>query len=206
MSEVFTWVSVYGYPAIFGLLCLGILGLPVPDEFLLVFFGYLIYSHRLSALFTFLTAFAGATSGISLSYLIGRKIGLPLLQSKVGRYAHISDRQIQAVHDWFRRIGHWALFIGYFIPGVRHFTALVAGTSCLELPTFALYAYSGAAFWVTVFLSIGYFTGPRWRIVITLVDHNLKIAALGVAGLAAAYLAVRYWLSRRRDTRKGSRA
>jgi len=37
MTEVhLAWVTEYGYPAIFALLMLGIVGVPVPDEALLV--------------------------------------------------------------------------------------------------------------------------------------------------------------------------
>lgn len=192
MNDVLSWVATYGYAAIFSLLVLGIVGLPVPDEFLLVFCGYLTYSHRFSATAIFATALLGSCTGITTSYFIGRKFGLPLLHSKLGRYTHISDRHIQAVHDWFRHAGHWALFIGYYIPGVRHFTAIVAGTSCLEYPTFALFAYTGAATWVGVFLGLGYVTGPRWRGVIELIDHHLKIASIVAGAAVLAYFGVRY--------------
>src|ERR1035441_6007682 len=49
-------------------------------------------------------------------------------------------RSVEKAHAWFRRAGHWSLTIGYFIPGVRHFTAYAAGMSDLEAPTFAAYA------------------------------------------------------------------
>jgi len=39
MEFVFQWVSTYGYGALFLLLMLGIVGLPIPDETLLVFCG-----------------------------------------------------------------------------------------------------------------------------------------------------------------------
>jgi membrane protein DedA with SNARE-associated domain len=39
MEAVFGWVTTYGYRALFGLLILGIVGLPIPDEALLVFCG-----------------------------------------------------------------------------------------------------------------------------------------------------------------------
>ena len=39
-QHVLHWISQYGYPAIFCLLMLGIVGLPVPDETLLTFTGY----------------------------------------------------------------------------------------------------------------------------------------------------------------------
>jgi membrane protein DedA with SNARE-associated domain len=67
------------------------------------------------------------------------------------------------VHNWFDRYGRWTLFFGYFFAGVRHFTALVAGASKMEIPQFAIYAYSGALVWVVSFLAIGYFVGDQWK-------------------------------------------
>lgn len=198
MDAVLNWVAAYGYAAIFSLLVLGIVGLPVPDEFLLVFSGYLAYSGRLNLAATFASALAGSVTGITCSYLLGRKVGLPLLHSRLGRYAHVSDAQLGAVHAWFERIGHWALFIGYYIPGVRHFTALVAGTACLEFPAFALYAYSGAAVWVTTFLLIGYHFGERWQSALSAVEHNLKAA--GGLGLLILLAYLLYRIARRRRT------
>jgi membrane protein DedA with SNARE-associated domain len=197
LDAVLTWVATYGYAAIFCLLVLGIVGLPVPDEWLLVFSGYLAFSGRLSLPGVLLAAFLGSACGITCSYLLGRTVGLPLLHSRIGRYAHISDNQIRRVHDWFNRIGHWALFVGYYIPGVRHFTALVAGTSCLEYPAFALYAYSGALLWVCTFVFIGYHFGESWRPVLTLVEKNLRLASAIGVGLLIAYLAFRYWQRRK---------
>ena len=192
MESVLNWVSNYGYVAIFSLLVLGIVGLPVPDEWLLVFSGYLIYAGRLSAGPTFAAAVLGSVCGITCSYWLGRKVGLPIIHSKFGRLLHISDQRIHLVHDWFERIGHWALFGGYFVPGVRHFTALIAGTSELEYRNFALYAYSGALFWVSTFLFIGFHFGERWRSVLQMVEHNLRLASVVVMALAAGYVLFRY--------------
>ena len=41
-QHVLAWISQYGYLAIFLLLVMGIVGLPVPDETLLTFTGYLV--------------------------------------------------------------------------------------------------------------------------------------------------------------------
>ena len=198
MESVLHWVSTYGYAAIFGLLVLGIVGLPVPDEWLLVFSGYLVYSGRLNLAGTLTAAILGSTGGITCSYMIGRTIGLPLIHSKVGRYFHISDRKIERVHDWFDRVGHWALFIGYFVPGVRHFTALVAGTSLLEYRSFALYAYCGAMFWVCTFVFIGLHFGEHWETVLRAIEGHLRLATIIGAVAVLGYLAARYFQRRRR--------
>lgn len=198
MDAVLQWVSTYGYVAIFGLLVLGIVGLPVPDEWLLVFTGYLVYSGRLSLGGALSAAILGSISGITVSYLIGRTIGLPLIHSKIGHRLHISDRHIQRVHDWFNRIGHWTLFAGYFIPGVRHFSALVAGTSCLEFPSFARYAYSGAIVWVCTFVFLGMNLGEHWRTVFQSLESHLRVAGAIVLLLAVCYLLWRYAIRKAR--------
>jgi membrane protein DedA with SNARE-associated domain len=46
-QQVLAWLTQYGYLALFSLLVLGIVGLPVPDETLLTFTGYLIYEWHL---------------------------------------------------------------------------------------------------------------------------------------------------------------
>src|SRR5271154_124267 len=48
MDAVFGWVATYGYGALFGLLIFGVVGLPIPDETLLVFCGYLISKGKMN--------------------------------------------------------------------------------------------------------------------------------------------------------------
>lgn len=195
-NAVLQWVATYGYVAIFSLLVLGIVGLPVPDEFLLASCGFLVYEGHLYLIPTFFSALAGSACGITCSYMIGRTMGWKFLHSRLGRLMHIRDDHIARVHDWFDRIGHWALMAGYFIPGVRHFTAIVAGTSKLEYRSFAVFAYSGATIWVSVFVFIGYHFGKNFHSILDAVEHHLQIASLVLGAMIAAY--VLYWYSKRR--------
>ena len=197
-NAVLQWVATYGYFAIFGLLVLGIVGLPVPDEFLLASCGFLVYQGHLRMAPTVASAFLGSASGITCSYLIGRTVGWKFLHSKLGRLLHIKDEQIARVHDWFNRLGHWALLIGYFIPGVRHFTAIVAGTSKLEYRGFAAYAYCGAALWVSTFVFIGYHFGEHFKQILGLVEHHLKLASIVLGVLIAVYVIFRLVTRRKR--------
>jgi membrane protein DedA with SNARE-associated domain len=188
MESLLSWLSHYGYAGLFGLLVLGIVGLPIPDETLLVFSGYLISTGRLQPALTFVAGFAGAVCGISLSYTIGRTLGHRAVL-RYGRYFHVTEARIERVHRWFLRVGDWLLTIGYFIPGVRHFTALVAGMSELEYGTFARFAYAGAAIWVATFLVIGYFVGEHWRAAMSLVHrYTVTSVAVLVVGVWIAWL------------------
>jgi len=196
MEAVFGWVATYGYRALFGLLILGIVGLPIPDETLLVFCGYLISQGKLEITGTYLTALAGTCCGITVSYIIGRTAGLAAVH-RFGRYLRIDQRHLDRVHRWFDHSGHWALFGGYYIAGVRHFTAIIAGASKLEFHIFVLYAWGGAATWVAAFLTLGYVIGEQWRTVAELVHRYLTYAsAFGIA-LIVLFFAGRRWMRRR---------
>ena len=198
MDQLLQWISAYGYFAIFGLLVLGIVGLPVPDETMLVLCGYLISRSRLHPVHAFVAAFTGSASGISVSYLIGRSAGGRVIH-RYGRYLHLTQKRMDQVHEWFRHIGHWSLTIGYFVPGVRHVTAIVAGSSELEYRQFALYAYTGAALWVTTFLSLGYYLGDRWMPVLRIIHRNLTIVTIIAAAAVCVWLLVRHLLRRPRQ-------
>ncbi|MBI5274318.1 MAG: DedA family protein [Chlamydiales bacterium] len=156
-----TWLIEYGSIVLFCLLALGIIALPVPEETLMILAGILMHHGKLSIPFTILAALFGSICGISMSYVLGRTAGNYLL-IKYGSWIGITKKRLNKAHQWFERFGKWALFIGYFIPGIRHFTGFTAGSSYLKFRYFALFAYMGALFWVFTFLSIGYFLGRKW--------------------------------------------
>ncbi len=196
MDFLLQWIAQYGYAAIFVLLVLGIVGLPVPDEWLLTFTGYLVYRKQLLLIPAAGSALAGSVCGITISFLLGRWVGLHFLLKHGSRF-HITPERVELAHRWFQRIGRWTLAIGYFIPGVRHVTAYLAGFSELEFPTFAVFAYSGAVIWCATFIGFGYLAGEHWDEVSRKLDRA-AFAAAAVAAIAGAA----YFLWRRRRSRE----
>ncbi len=177
METLQIWISHYGYFGIFSLLFLGIVGLPVPDETLLTLTGFLIYRGDLHIIPAFLSAYLGSITGISVSYAIGSTFGHRVLV-KYGHYVHITEERLNKAHAWFEKTGRWALFLGYFIPGIRHVVAILAGTSELEMWEFALFAYTGGLLWTSVFLSIGFFFGDKWQIMLGTFHHHLYVVSI----------------------------
>ena len=124
-------VARYGYLAIFCLLMLGIVGPLIPDETILVLAGILARQGHLDYVAVLAAGYAGSLCGITMSYIIGRK-GLLYLIQKMPFFRKHSAVYMGRVETWFGRYGHWTLFFGYFVVGVRHFTAVVAGASKME--------------------------------------------------------------------------
>lgn len=185
MSGVaFQWIEHHGYVGIFSLLAFGIVGLPVPDEWLLTFSGFLVFKGTLRFVPTFGAAFLGSACGITVSYTLGRIFDTYVIV-KYGSLFHITPERMARVHRWFERHGRWPLLIGYFVPGVRHLTGYVAGASELALPKFMLFAYSGAFCWTAAFICLGYFLGENWNRVLG-EFHRTKLLTISAVIIAVA--------------------
>jgi membrane protein DedA with SNARE-associated domain len=191
------WISAYGPAAIFVLLFLGVFGLPVPDETLLTFAGVLVRQGHMHFIPTFAAATLGSMGGITLSYVAGRTLGLGAVD-RFGRWLHVTRADLARVERWFEHSGRWVLTFGYFIPGVRHFTALVAGSSRLPAPIFARYAYSGAAIWSLTFMTLGWWVGPAWETALAAAHRHIASLVVLFVALAGVYVVLHRWWLRRR--------
>ncbi|MBI1926782.1 DedA family protein [Candidatus Poribacteria bacterium] len=197
METTVQWVTHYGYAGIFMLLLLGVAILPIPVEWLLAFAGYLVYKGDLHFAPTIVAATLGSVCGITLSYGLGHSVGNYLIQ-KYGPIIHLTADRVAQVHRWFDRAGKWGLMIGYFVPGVRHLTAFVAGSSKLELSVFALFAYTGGFVWSVTYILIGYFLGEEWSRLPGKFHHYLVIGA----GVVVVLLLFYYFLVRQRKHKR----
>ncbi len=186
------WLTHYGYFGLFALLMFGIIGVPVPEESLLTFAGVMVYHGRLELVPTLVAAFLGSGCGITVSYAVGRGVGR-VLTRRLGRAVRVTPEQMQRVEAWFERSGHWALLVGYFLPGIRHLTAVVAGATRLPYLDFAVFAYAGALVWSFTFVALGALAGRQWARVSAQVHENLLIASgIVIVSLLAALVLSRY--------------
>ena len=162
MSTPFDGILQYGYLGMYGLLAAGVVALPVPEDSILIVAGCMIARGRWAFAPTWTAAAAGCMSGITVSYLLGRFVGLAKL-NRLGQWVGLTAERRDRAEAWFHRVGKWSLPIAYWIPGIRHVSALTAGASHLRFPVFILFAWSGACIWVTTLLSLGYLVGEEWE-------------------------------------------
>lgn len=181
-----TWLELleqYGYIGIFLFFVVGIAGLPLPDEIMMTFLGYLSTIGKLNLSYTYISALLGSATGITISFLIGIRLGFPFIQ-RYGKHFHITRRRMKIAQLLFRKYGNWLLFVGYFIPGVRHVTAYAAGLTNTKFSRFALFAYSGAIVWCATFIGLGYQLGAKWQLLFEYLHrYGLVIGIVLVMGL-----------------------
>lgn len=184
----FQWVlhlaEEHGYVGIFVPLALGILALPLPDEAILMFAGYLVYRADLRLFPTLMIAFAGSSCGITMSYGLGRSA---CCWSRLRRLARLSPERLDAARRWFERRGKWSLTFGFYLPGIRHLIAFVAGSSGLATRSFTLYAWTGALLWSWSYIILGLALGEQWAAWVGHIHVSLLIASATIIILAVLY-------------------
>ena len=186
------YLAHYGYWAVAAALLLENTGVPVPGETMLMLASFLAYSeHRLRLPYIILVGVCAATIGDNLGFLLGHYGGKPLLE----RYRKVPRvyRTIARGEGLIQRYGSFAIFIARFIAGMRIIAGPLAGVLRMPWRKFAVFNFLGAAVWVTVISSVGYFFGRHWD-ELARIMKGFNLAVL----LAAVLLAVFFWWRQRR--------
>ena len=189
-----TFIAEYGYWAVaLALLCENA-GIPVPGETTLLLASFLAYSeHKLHLGWIIVVATCAATLGDNLGYAIGHHGGRPLLE----RYQHIfriPQSSLERGERLFARYGAFTVLFARFIFGLRVFAGPLAGVLRMPWKAFAVFNFVGAAVWVTVIATVGYFFGKHWDAL----EHAIGRFNLVTGGLVLAVILLFWWKQRRR--------
>ncbi|WP_242832319.1 DedA family protein [Desulfosporosinus orientis] len=186
----------HSYLALFSFLSLGMLGLPVPDELLMAFSGFLISIGRMTLAKTLLVSSLGSFAGVNLSYWLGRILGPPLFE-RLGPYLHLNAQKLNRAEDWFLRFGLKTVVAGYFFPGFRHFIAYFSGISKLPYRLYALLTGIGAVLWSITFISLGRMLGSHWK-EITIILHHYLLRGSILLGIVLLFIYL--WTTKQTNT------
>ncbi|GAB4286663.1 MAG: hypothetical protein Kow0092_40070 [Deferrisomatales bacterium] len=185
-----TFLAAQPYGVVFGLLLLTGLGLPVPEDLILLAGGAAV-SWGQAGFFPLVgAALAGVLIADTIVFQAGRRWGFGLLQRRPFRYL-APPGQVQRASRLFRRHGVWAVFLSRFVPGLRMMTFFFAGTSGMRATAFfamdataslvsvPLLVFVGVVFGGQLEAAAGFLRAYRW--------HVLGVAAAGGASVWAAW-------------------
>ena len=147
-----------GYAAVFGLIAIETMGIPVPAEAALIAAALLAHDGEMDIGTLVLVAAAAAIIGDNVGFMIGRTFGRKLFLVPGPFLKH---RRAVLVHGepFFARHGPKAVFLGRWVAGLRIASAWLAGMNKMSWPTFLFWnALGGIAWAASVALSI-YFLG-----------------------------------------------
>jgi membrane protein DedA with SNARE-associated domain len=153
------WIAAYGYWAVFVLVGLESMGVPLPGETALVAAAvYAGTTHKLDIFGVIAAAAAGAVIGDNIGYEIGRWVGFPLLM-RHGPRIGLDERRLKLGQYLFLRYGGMIVFFGRFVALLRTLAALLAGVNRMPWPRFFFFNAAGGVIWSSIFGFGGYVLG-----------------------------------------------
>jgi membrane protein DedA with SNARE-associated domain len=152
-------IASYGYWALFALVAIESLGIPLPGETALIIAGaYAGTTHRLSPWLIFAVASAAAATGDSIGYWIGNKGGCRLAR-RHGNKVRLDERKLKIARHLFDRHGTKVVFFGRFVSVLRTYAAFLAGTSRMRWRRFLPANVSGGIVWAGIYTLAAYLAG-----------------------------------------------
>lgn len=177
-----------GYAAVFALIAVETMGIPVPGETALMAAALLAHEGEMDIVALVAVAAAAAIVGDNVGFAIGRKGGRALLL-RPGPFHAQRERVLELGEPFFAKHGPKAVFLGRWVTGLRIASAWLAGINRMSWPIFLVWNALGGIAWAT---SIGvgiYLLGHVAEDVLTIVG---PIAAVITGGALIAVLYLRH--------------
>jgi membrane protein DedA with SNARE-associated domain len=194
LSFITHLIQSYGYYAVFTLIALESMGIPLPGETALITAAlYAGTTHHLSIVGLAGVATAAAVIGDNAGYWIGRTGGLRLAE-RYGRYVRLDRAKLKVGRYLFARHGVKVVFFGRFVAVLRTFAAFFAGVGKMSWPGFLVANAAGGLLWASFYAFGAYALGSA----ASSVGNTITIVGYAVAGVltVASFIVVRRSLRR----------
>jgi membrane protein DedA with SNARE-associated domain len=182
-----------GYAAVFALIAIETMGIPVPGETALIAGALLAQKGDIQFVPLVALAAAAAIIGDNIGFAIGRKGGRRLLM-RPGPFHAQRLRVIEIGEPFFERHGPKAVFLGRWVSGLRIASAWLAGINGMSWRVFLPWNALGGILWAATVGFVVYALGRAAENVITIVGPV-------AGGIAAAGLVIALVVRHRRAAR-----
>jgi membrane protein DedA with SNARE-associated domain len=186
---VSTYLEHFTYLGLLVVLVLCGLGLPVPEDAVLLTGGFLAHRGLVQYPIALAVSFVGVITGDCSLFFLGRRFGTGLLRY-FGLLHPGSRKSIARMRSFMDRHGHRAIFYGRFLAGLRALVYLSAGSLGVPISRFLAYDLLGAAISVPLVVSLGFMFGGD-------IERILNyLGGIQRAVLIVAALSVLIWVTR----------
>jgi len=186
---VSTYLEHFTYLGLLIVLVLCGLGLPVPEDAVLLTGGFLAHRGLVEYPVALAVSFVGVITGDCSLFFLGRRFGTGLLRY-FGLMHPNSRRSIARMRKFMDRYGNRAVFYGRFLAGLRALVYLSAGSLGVPTSRFLMYDLLGATISVPLVVSLGYLFGSEIERIL------YYLGGIQRALILVAVLSVVIWLSR----------
>jgi len=187
-------IETLGYPGIVLVMALENVFPPIPSELVMPLAGFMAAEGTFNLVGVIMAGMIGSVIGALVLYYLGLWANEPIIRAFVrrwGRYALISENDLDVSLSYFSRYGEAVIFFGRLIPIVRSLISVPAGMQRMPLPKFLLYTVIGTTIWSAILSIAGWVLQENYQRVAGVVERYQSIVILLVALAVAAFLYLR---------------
>ena len=144
----------------FALLIFCGVGLPIPEDIILIAAGYLGAGEGHSLYLIMLVMYVGIVVGDSMIFSLGHFVGRKALRWKLVQSLMTPSRMVKA-EEAFKKYGTGVIFVGRFLPGLRAPIFFTAGFLKFTYPRFLLMDGFAALISAPLFVFMGHWAGEN---------------------------------------------
>lgn len=196
-DQIVLWLEQYPYLGVAAVFLLCGMGLPLPEELVLLAAGYVCAKLELNLGVMMVWCGGAIVVGDLLPFVLGRVFGTRLLRVRWMRML-VTKRRLATFDRWFRRRGDMVVLIARFVAGLRVVAFFTAGVMKMPWRRFLFYDGIGIVLIVPLLTWLG-FTGQEFidKMVenVKQVERGILWTALGGGAVLVAWV---WWWRRRR--------
>jgi membrane-associated protein len=184
LGVVVEFIQQHGYLALFLSFYVCLLGLPIPNEVLVMTGGLLAATDYFHPVLTFLIVYVTVILNATILYWVGNTCGNRII-CKLEKVERLNKKLTKA-SSLIHRYGSFAASICYLLPIVRHLIPFLMGTYRISYHTFARFSYISGFVWTLALFLIGNFFSTK----IDLIGKNLYVVGASILLLLCGKLVV----------------
>lgn len=188
-------IETLGYPGIILVMAAENIFPPIPSELVMPLAGFMAYEGKFNIIAVIIAGMVGSVVGALALYWLGAWANETVIRRFVrrwGRYAFISEKDLDVTLGYFSRHGEAVIFFGRLIPIVRSLISIPAGMERMPLPKFLLFTVLGTTIWSAILSYAGWALRSQWNLVLGYVKQyeHVVLALVVLAVLVFLYMRV----------------
>jgi membrane protein DedA with SNARE-associated domain len=177
-------IEVLGYPGIVLVMAAENVFPPIPSELVMPLAGFMARAGTFNLYLVIVAGMLGSVLGALVLYWLGAWANEAVIRRflrRWGRYAFISENDLDVSLGYFHRHGEAVIFFGRLIPIVRSLISIPAGMDRMPLPKFLLYTTLGTTIWSAILTWAGWILQSRWEDVAAYIEQYQRIVLVLLA-------------------------
>jgi membrane protein DedA with SNARE-associated domain len=187
-------IETFGYFGIILVMALENVFPPIPSELVMPLAGFMAREGIFNIWGVILAGMIGSVLGAVVLYYFGAWANETIVRRFIrrwGRYAFVSEQDLDVSLGFFSRYGELVIFFGRLIPLVSSLISIPAGMDRMPMPKLLFYTVLGTTLWSAFLSYMGWLLQANWDQVAGYIEQYQRVVLVLIA------LAVVFFLYRR---------